>query len=55
MGREVKGKLVTGVGSQSEGETGEWSGKPVLFTLSQNMVYPALLQLMLTPRLPVVA
>ena len=29
-----------------EGETGECSGKPVPFTLPQNMVYPALLQLM---------
>ena len=38
----------------SEGETGEWSGLPVLFTLPRNMVYPALLQLMRTPRLPVV-
>ena len=38
----------------SEGETGEWSGWPVLFTLPQNMVYPALLPLMRTPRLPVV-
>ena len=27
----------------SEGETGEWSGQPVLFTLPRNMVYPALL------------
>ena len=26
----------------SEGETGEWSGQPVLFTLPPNMVYPAL-------------
>ena len=31
----------TGVGS--EGETGEWSGYPVLFTVPRNMVYPALL------------
>jgi len=30
-------------GRGSEGVTGEWSGKPVPFTLSQNMVYPALL------------
>jgi len=38
----------------SEGETGEWSGYPVLFTLPRNMVYPALLPLMRTLRLPVV-
>jgi len=38
----------------SEGETGEWSRWPVLFTLPRNMVYPALLPLMRTPRLPVV-
>jgi hypothetical protein len=38
----------------SEGETGEWSGSPVLFTLPRNMVYPALLPLMRTPLLPVV-
>jgi len=37
-----------------EGETGEWSGWPVLFTLPRNIVYPALLPLMRTPRLPVV-
>ena len=36
----------------SEGETGEWSGKPVPFTLPRNMVYP-LPPLMRTPRLPV--
>jgi len=41
-------------GKGSEGETGEWSRYPVLITLSQNMVYPALLPLMRTPRLPVV-
>ena len=35
-------------------ETGEWSGLPVLFTLPPNMVYPALLPLIRTPRLPVV-
>jgi len=40
--------------SRSEGETREWSGKPVPFTLPRNMVYPALLPLMHTPRLPVV-
>jgi len=34
--------------------TGECSGQPVLFTLPRNMVYPALLPLMRTPRLPVV-
>ena len=38
----------------SEGETGEWSGYPIPFTLLRNMVYPALLPLMRTPRLPVV-
>jgi len=42
------------VGGGSEGETGEWSGWPVPFTLPRNMVYPALLPLMRTPRLPVV-
>ena len=31
-------------GRRSEGETGEWSGLPVPFTLLWNMVYPALLQ-----------
>jgi hypothetical protein len=44
-------------GRESEGETGEWSGWPVPFTLSRNFVYPALLPLlplMRTPRLPVV-
>jgi hypothetical protein len=41
-------------GRGSEGETGEWSGYPVLFTLPRNMVYPALLPLMRTPRLPAV-
>ena len=41
-------------GRGSEGETGEWSGYPVLFTLPRNMVYSALLPLMRTPRLPVV-
>jgi hypothetical protein len=41
-------------GRESEGETGEWSGWPVLFTLPRNMVYPALLPLMRTPRLSVV-
>ena len=41
MGGEVKGKLANGVCSQ-------------LFTLPRNMVYPALLPLMRTPRLPVV-
>ena len=38
----------------SERETGKWSGQPVFFTLPWNMVYPALLPLMHTPRLPVV-
>jgi hypothetical protein len=41
-------------GRGSEGETGEWSGYPVPFTLPRNMVYPGLLPLMRTPRLPVV-
>jgi len=41
-------------GRGSEGETGEWSGYPVSFTLPRNMAYPALLPLMCTPRLPVV-
>jgi hypothetical protein len=41
-------------GWESEGETGEWSGQPVLFTLPRNMVYPALLSLLRTHRLPVV-
>ena len=41
-------------GRGSEGETGEWSGQPVPFTLPGNMVYPTLLPLMRTPRLPVV-
>jgi hypothetical protein len=41
-------------GRGSEGETGEWSGYPVPFTLPRNMVYPALLLLIRTPRLPVV-
>jgi len=40
-------------GRGSEGETYEWSGYPVLFTLPRNMMYPALLPLMRTPRLPV--
>ena len=39
---------------RSKGETGEWSGYPVLITLPRNMVYPVLLPLMNTPRLPVV-
>jgi hypothetical protein len=41
-------------GRGSEGETGEWSGWPVLFTLPRNVVYPALLPLMRTPQLPAV-
>jgi len=41
-------------GRGSEGETGEWSGYPVPFALPRNMVYPALLPLVRTPRLPVV-
>ena len=40
------------LGRGSEGETEKWSGEPVLFTLPRNMVYPALLPLMRTPRLP---
>jgi hypothetical protein len=43
-GEEVKGKLANGVGNQY----------PVPFTLPRNMVYPTLLPLMHTPRLPVV-
>jgi hypothetical protein len=43
-----------GTGRWSEGENDEWSGYPVLFTLPRNMMYPALLLLMNTPRLPVV-
>ena len=35
-------------------ETGEWIAYPVLFTLPRNMVHPALLPPMRTPRLPVV-
>ena len=35
-----------------KGKTGEWSGQPVLFTLPRNMMYPALLPLMRTTRLP---
>jgi len=42
MGGEVKGKLANGVGSQY----------PSHYLV--NMVYPALLPLMRTPRLPVV-
>jgi len=42
-------------GGEVKGETGELSGNPLLFTLSRNMVYPALLPLMRTTRLPVVA
>jgi len=41
-------------GTGSEGKTGEWSVQPVLFTLPRNMMYPALLPLMRTPRLPAV-
>jgi len=41
-------------GNGSEEETGEWSRQPVPFTLPRNMVYPKLLPLMRTPRLPVV-
>ena len=43
--------LTQGMGS--EGETDEWSGSPVLFTLPRNTGYPALLPLIRTPRLPV--
>jgi len=35
-------------------ETGEWSGWSVSFTLPRNFVYPALLPLIRTPRLPVI-
>ena len=45
MGGEVKGKLANGVGSQSPSHC---------FTLPRYLVYPALLPLMRTPRLPVV-
>ena len=38
----------------SEEETAEWSGWPVPFTLPRNTVYPALVPLMRTPRLPAV-
>ena len=41
-------------GRGSEKETGKWNGWPVLFTLPRNVVYPALLPLMRTPRLPAV-
>jgi hypothetical protein len=41
-------------GRGSEGETGERSEEPVLFTLPRNTVYQALLPLMRTTRLPVV-
>ena len=41
-------------GRGSEGETGEWSGYPVPFTLPRNMAYPAILPMMRTLRLPVV-
>jgi hypothetical protein len=37
-----------------KGKLAKSSGYPVLFTLPRNMVYPALLPLMRTPRLPVV-
>jgi hypothetical protein len=39
---------------RTEGETGEWSGYPVLFTLPQNIVNPELLPLMRKAGLPVV-
>jgi hypothetical protein len=35
-------------------ENWRWSGQPVPFSLPRNMVYPVLLPLMCTPRLPVV-
>ena len=41
-------------GKEVKWKTCECSGHPVLFTLPRNMVYPALLPLMRTPRLPVV-
>ena len=41
-------------GRGSEGETGEWSGWPVPFTLPWNTVHQALLLLMRTSRLPAV-
>jgi len=46
--------MAHGDAREREEETGEWSGYPVLFTLPRNMVYPALLPLMRTARLPVV-
>ena len=41
-------------GRGGEGETGEWSVYLVLFILPRNMLYPALLPPVRTPRLPVV-
>jgi hypothetical protein len=41
-------------GRGREGETAEWSGKPVPFSLPRNRVYAALFLLMPTPQLPVV-
>jgi hypothetical protein len=41
-------------GTGSEGETGQCSGKPVLFTLPRKIVYPVLRSLMRTTRLPAV-
>ena len=49
----TRGHTVTH-GRGNEGETGAWSGQPVLFTLPRNMVYPALLPLMRTPLLSTV-
>jgi hypothetical protein len=37
-----------------KGKLAKWSGLSVPFTLPRNMIYPALLPLMRTPRLPVV-
>jgi len=42
------------MGGEMKGETVECSGQPGPFALPQNTVYPALLPLMRTPRLPAV-
>jgi hypothetical protein len=52
--RNVMGTRWSTGGREGERETGEWSGQPVLFTLPRNMVYPALLPLMCSSRLPAV-
>jgi hypothetical protein len=45
---------VVAYGRGSEGETGEWSGVASTLTQTRNLMYPALLTLMRTPRLPAV-